>query len=243
MKLSIIIPVFNEEKTILEILRRLDETEIADVEKQIILVNDGSTDATASVIENSKFIRSTSSGQNLEYIKHQKNQGKGTAVRTGIQNATGDYIIIQDADLEYNPKDIKTLVKSVTNGESEVVYGTRLNRLPKLTRDERTPRFLLHYMGNKFLSLLTSVLYGQWISDMETCYKLFPAKAVKNMCLNAKGFDFEPEITSKLLKKGYKILEIPISTSPRGYDEGKKLRTFKDGFIALWSLLKYRLKN
>ncbi len=240
MKLSIIIPVFNEEKTISEILKKVQEVEIPDVDKQIILVNDGSTDATASVISNFNPIRS---GSNFKLLRNEKNMGKGAAVRTGIKNATGDYIIIQDADLEYDPKDIERLILPIKNNKAQVVYGTRLKRLPSLSRDERTPRFLLHYMGNKFLSFLTSVLYGQWITDMETCYKLFPVKAVKDMHLNAKGFDFEPEITSKLLKKGYKILEIPISTNPRGYNEGKKLNTFRDGLIALWSLLKYRFVN
>lgn len=235
MKLSIIIPVFNEEKTISEILKRVNEVEILGIEKQIVLVNDGSTDATASEIRNSKL-----ETRNFKIINHEKNMGKGAAVRTGIKNATGDYIVIQDADLEYNPKDIARLVKPVLEGASKVVYGTRLKRLPRFSQDERTPRFLLHYIGNKCLSLLTSILYGQWITDMETCYKLFSAKAVRDMKLNAKGFEFEPEITSKLLKKGYKITEIPISTNPRGYNEGKKLNTFKDGFIALWSLLKYR---
>ena len=238
MKLSIIIPVFNEEKTIAEILKKVSEVKIPNVEKQIIVVNDGSTDATASVISNFKFPIS-----NFKLLRHEKNVGKGAAVRTGIKNATGDYIIIQDADLEYNPKDIKKLLVPVLSGMTQVVYGSRLKRLPSLSRDERTPQFLLHYIGNKFLSLLTSILYGQWITDMETCYKLFSAKSVKNMQLNAKGFEFEPEITSKLLKKGYKILEIPISTNPRGYNEGKKLNTFRDGFIALWSLLKYRFVN
>jgi len=235
MKLSIIIPVFNEEKTISEMLKRVHKIKISGVEKQIIVVNDGSTDATASEIKNSKL-----KIQNLEYIKHQKNQGKGAAVRTGIKNATGGYIIIQDADLEYNPKDIEKLVKPVLEGVSKVVYGTRLKRLPRFSQDERTPHFLLHYVGNKCLSLLTSILYGHWITDMETCYKLFSVKAVRNMRLNAKGFEFEPEITAKLLKSGYKILEIPITTIPRSYDEGKKLNTVKDGLIALWTLLKYR---
>ncbi|MBI2613517.1 MAG: glycosyltransferase family 2 protein [Candidatus Levybacteria bacterium] len=238
MKLSIIIPVFNEEKTISEILKRVMDIKIPNVEKQIIVVNDGSTDTTSSKIRNSKFeIR------NFTIINHEKNLGKGAAVRTGIKNASGDYIIIQDADLEYNPKDIEKLLIPILNGITQVVYGSRLKRLPSLSRDERTPRFLLHYIGNKFLSLLTSILYGQWLTDMETCYKLFSAKSVKNMQLNAKGFEFEPEITSKLLKKGYKILEVPISTNPRSYSEGKKLNTFRDGFIALWSLLKYRFVN
>lgn len=235
MKLSIIIPVFNEEKTISEILKRVQEIEIPDVKKQIIVVNDGSTDGTSNAIRN--FLISNSS---IRAINHLENQGKGAAVRTGIKNATGDYIIIQDADLEYNPKDIEKLVKPVLSSMSKVVYGTRLKRLPNFSRDERTGRFLLHYLGNKFLSFITSILYGQWITDMETCYKLFSKKAVVDIQLNSKRFDFEPEITAKLLKNGYKIYEVPISTKPRGYNEGKKLRTFKDGTIALWTLLKYR---
>lgn len=238
MKLSIIIPVFNEEKTISQVLEKVNKVIIEDVRKQIIVINDGSTDTTASKIENFLIKH-----PDIKIINHLKNKGKGAAVISGINNATGDFIIIQDADLEYNPEDIKKLIKLAVNKKAEVVYGTRLKRFPRLTKDERTPQFLLHYIGNKFLSLLTSMLYGQWITDMETCYKLFLAKSVKNMKLNAKGFEFEPEITSKFLKKGYKILEIPISTNPRGYNEGKKLNTFRDGFIALWSLLKYRFTD
>jgi len=228
MKLSIIIPVFNEEKTILEILKRVINVEIPNIDKEIVVVNDGSTDGTASVISNIKI------------INHKENQGKGAAVRTGINNSSGDYILIQDADLEYNPKDIPLLLEPILQGKAIVVYGTRLKRLPNFIKDERTPQFLLHYIGNKCLSLLTSVLYGQWITDMETCYKLFPKKAALDLHLRSRGFDFEPEITAKLLKKGYKILEVPISTIPRGYNEGKKLNTFRDGFVALWTLLKYR---
>lgn len=235
MKLSIIIPVFNEKRTILQVLEKVSKLKISGIEKQVIVVDDGSTDGTGNEIKN--FVKN---GAGIKVINHLKNQGKGAAVITGIKNATGEYIIIQDADLEYDTRDIEKLIKPVKDGKSEVVYGTRLKRMPSFSQDERTPRFLLHYVGNKFLSLLTSILYGQWITDMETCYKLFPRKAVENMKLNARGFEFEPEITSKLLKKNYKILEIPISTNPRGYDEGKKLNTFKDGFIALWSLLKYR---
>lgn len=235
MKLSIIIPVFNEEKTISEIIERVVAVEIPRVEKQIIIVNDGSTDNTRSNIKNK-----ISKIRNIKLINHAINQGKGAAVKIGIRNTIGDYIIIQDADLEYNPEDIKKLVKPALDGASEVVYGTRLKRLPSLSREERTPQFLLHYIGNKFLSLLTSILYGQWITDMETCYKLFPKQAVENMKLNARGFEFEPEITARLLKKGHRILEIPITTKPRGYNEGKKLHTFRDGFTALWTLLKYR---
>ena len=235
MKLSIIIPVFNEEKTISQVLEKVSQVVIEGVKKQIIVINDGSTDSTASKIQN--FLVKH---PDIKIINHTKNQGKGAAVISGINNATGDFIIIQDADLEYNPEDIKKLTGLAKDKEAEVVYGTRLNRLPRFSRDERTPQFLLHYIGNKFLSLLTSILYGQWITDMETCYKLFSKKAIQGIRLNARGFEFEPEITAKLLKKGYGIAEIPISTNPRGYNEGKKLNTFKDGFMALWILFKYR---
>lgn len=232
MKLSIIIPVFNEEKTILEILKRLTEVKIPRVRKEIIVIDDGSTDRTALKIKTSKFFR------DLNFLGFKGNQGKGAAVREGIKKATGDFIIIQDADLEYNPKDIEKLIATVNH--DKVIYGTRLNRLPNLSRDERTLQFLVHYFGNRFLSLLVSILYGQWITDMETCYKLFPRKALSGIKLQSKGFEFEPEITSKLLKNGYKITEVPISTNPRGYGEGKKLNTVRDGTIALWTIFKYR---
>lgn len=237
MKLSIIIPVFNEEKTISEMLRRVIAVKIFGVEKQIVIVDDGSNDGT------SKVLLDLQKAANIKIISHIKNQGKGAAVRTGIKNSTGDYIIIQDADLEYNPKDIEKLVRPILDGKSKVVYGTRLKRLPSFSKEERTPQFLLHYVGNKFLSLLTSILYGQWITDMETCYKLFPKNALDNIKLNSKRFDFEPEITAKILKKGYRILEIPITTTPRGYDQGKKLNTVQDGTIALWTLIRYRFAN
>ena len=238
MKLSIIIPVFNEEKTVPELLKRVERLKIDGVDKEVIVVDDGSSDRSVANIKNQ-----ISNIKNIKLIIHKSNMGKGAAVRTGIENATGDYIIIQDADLEYDPIQIKELVKPILEKKAEVVYGTRLRRFPNFKKDERRPLFLLHYLGNRFLSLLTSILYGQWITDMETCYKLFPREALKNIKLNSKRFDFEPEITAKLLKKGYKILEVPITTKPRGYGEGKKLRTFKDGSIALWTLLKNRFIN
>lgn len=234
-KLSIIIPVFNEEKTISKLIKKVIDLDLGKLNKEIVIVNDGSSDSTESKIQNPE-----SKIQNLKVVNHERNQGKGAAVSTGIKASTGDYIIIQDADLEYNPNDIKRLASHIVNGESEVVYGTRLNRMPNLFKDESKPLFLIHYLGNRFLSLVTSILYGQWITDMETCYKMFPKKAVDKIILKAKRFDFEPEITSKLLKRGYRILEIPISTKPRSYDEGKKLNTVKDGLVALWTLLKYR---
>lgn len=232
MKLSIIIPAFNEEKTIGSIVKKIMSVELPGIEKEVIVVDDGSTDNTISKIP--KIYK------NLTIIVHKVNQGKGAAVVSGIKKATGEYIVIQDADLEYDPSDIINLVKPLKEKKYQVVYGSRLKRMPNFLRDERTIRFFVHYLGNKFLSLITSILYGQWITDMETGYKLFPKTLVNNMNIQAKSFDFEPEITAKFLKRGYNILEVPISTNPRGYDEGKKLNTFKDGPIALWTLLKYR---
>ncbi len=233
MKLSIIIPVFNEEKTIKELLSKVIEVKIPGVEKEIIVVDDGSTDATVSKIPKSR----------IKFYKHQKNIGKGGAVKTGIDHATGEYVIIQDADLEYDPKYIKILIKPILDKKAKVVYGTRLDRLPHIGGEEKNLRFLLHYFGNRFLSLITSVMYGSWLTDMETCYKLFPTAAGKKFNLKSKRFDFEPEITAKLLKAGYKIKEIPITTVPRDYSEGKKLRTFHDGSIALYTLIKYRFND
>lgn len=231
MKLSIIIPVFNEEKTISKIIDKVISQEIPGASKEIIVVDDGSTDGTVSNIPQNK----------VRFIKHEANMGKGAAVKTGINAATGDYVIIQDADLEYDPGDIPRLLEPILKGDAKVVYGTRLNRLPHLGKEEKTFKFLLHYTGNRFLSLLTSILYGSWLTDMETCYKLFPTSAGKKFNLRSRRFDFEPEITAKLLKAGYKILEIPITTVPRDFSEGKKLRTFHDGSIALYTLLKYRI--
>lgn len=235
MKLSIIIPVFNEEKTIAQVINNVYRVKFDNLNREIIIVDDGSSDNSLSEIK-----KAITGKKDVKLISQGKNQGKGTAVAAGIEEALGDYIVIQDADLEYDPKYIPELIKPILSNESKVVYGTRLNRLPHLDNEEKRIRFLLHYFGNRFLSLTTSILYGAWLTDMETCYKLFPAKAAKNFKLKSKRFDFEPEITAKLLKSGYKIMELPITTKPRGYEEGKKLRTFHDGGIALWTLIKYR---
>src|SRR5579872_7512890 len=230
MKLSIVIPVFNEEKTIQPVLEKLSSVSLLPgVQKEVIIVEDGSKDQTVKKI---KEFLSLHKKEPFFFYQHEKNRGKGQAVRTGIEKATGEYIIIQDADLEYNPDDIARLLKEVIEKKAEVVYGTRLKRLPHFEKEEKSGRFLLHYVGNKFLSLVTSLLYGQWVTDMETCYKLFPKKALQHVVIKARGFEFEPEITAKLLRNGYKILEIPISTNPRGFDEGKKLDPFKDGIKA-----------
>lgn len=237
MKLSILIPVYNEERTIGKLLYEICNLNINSIEREVIIIDDCSTDQTNIKIKeflNRKYIT---------LIRHRKNAGKGSAIQTGIGKATGDYIIIQDADLEYNPKDIPILIQAVVDGRAEIVYGTRLKRLPNFKRDERTLRFFVHYLGNKILSALTSLLYGQWITDMETGYKLMPLGVIKSLQLKSSGFEFEPEITAKILKRGYKIYEIPISTNPRGYKDGKKLNTIKDGFKALKTLFYYKFNN
>jgi dolichol-phosphate mannosyltransferase len=198
---------------------------------EYIVIDDGSTDNTIAKI---KSIDS----RKIILLVHKKNQGKGAAIRTGIKKAKGDYIIIQDADLEYDPKDISKLLNAV-NDKYQVVYGTRLKRLPNFKEDVKN-FYLLHYIGNRFLSLVTSLLYQRWLTDIECCYKLFPKIALNHIKFEAKGFEFEPEITAKLIKKGYKIAEVPISTNPRGYGEGKKIHAISDGTKALWTLLKYR---
>lgn len=240
MKLSILIPAFNEEATIEQIIVTVQAMSISPWEKELIIIDDGSSDGTVQKIQ--KYLQKEKNNE-IIFLKHKKNSGKGTAIHSGIEKASGDYIIIQDADLEYDPKFIPMLLEPILRKKAEVVYGTRLKRLPNLLKDEKTPLFLLHFIGNRLLSLLTSILYGQWLTDMETGYKVFSRKAVHDMKLKARSFDFEPEITAKLLKKGYKITEIQIKTVPRGYDKGKKLVASRDGFIALWTLVKYRFTN
>lgn len=233
--LSIVIPVYNEEKTIGIVLDNLNKLTIPDVEKEIIVVDDGSNDKSKKIVEEKKGIV-----KGLIFIPHEVNKGKGAAVQTGLSAAKGDFLMVQDADLEYDTNDIPKLLKPILEGRATVVYGTRLRRMPNVKKEEKSGRFLLHYLGNRWLSLITSVLYLSWVTDMETCYKLFTKDSFKGIKLKSRTFDFEPEITAKLLKKGLKILEIDINTKPRGYDEGKKLHTFRDGFKALWTLVKYR---
>lgn len=236
-KITIIIPVFNEQKTIQKILNQVNDVKLTGFKKEVVVVNDGSTDKTKELLDISK------KKMKSLIIIHKKNGGKGSAVISGMKKASGDYIVIQDADLEYHPKLIPFLLTPIKEGKASVVYGSRLNRLPHLKKEERSLLFLTHYIGNRILSLITSILYFHWITDMETCYKVFPRNAVKNMKLRAKGFEFEPEITAKLLKKKYKIFEVNIRTNPRSYDEGKKLHTVRDGIKALATLIKYRFTD
>lgn len=240
MKLSIIIPVYNEEKTILQILKLVEKTPIKGAEKEVIIVNDGSKDKSAEVIE--AYLKKEKP-KGTKFIKQPRNMGKGAAVITGISHAAGDYLVIQDADLEYDPKYLSGLLVPILEKKADIVYGTRLKRWPHLHKEERNLQFLMHYLGNRFLSLVTSILFLTWITDMETCYKIFPRSAMRKISLHARGFEFEPEITAKLLKLGLRVVELPITTQPRGYEEGKKLVAIKDGPKAIWTLLKYRFMD
>jgi len=238
MKLSVVVPVYNEEKTIEQIVEKICFLKIKGVILEIVIINDASTDRTKVLLQS--LSRKYS---NLIIVNHSSNQGKGAAVRTGFKNTTGDYIVIQDADLEYDPQNFKFLLQPIIEKKTQVVYGTRLKKIPKKNGSMSRVRFLLHFFGNRSLSLITSILYGQWITDMETCYKIFPRSFIKNIKLVGTGFEFEPEITAKLIKAGYKIFEIPITTNPRGANEGKKLNTVRDGILALMTLVKYRFSN
>ncbi len=221
--LSIIVPVYNEEKTVKKVI---DELKKLKIEKEIIVVDDGSTDSTRKILKKIKGIR-------LYY--HKKNQGKGSAVTTGIKHSKGKLIIIQDADLEYNPKEIPKLIEAMDYYNSDAVYGYRFLKI-------KGKRIILHDLGNRILSFITSLLFLRSIPDMETCYKLIKRDFLEDMKLRSKRFEIEPEITAKLIKKGAKIISIPIAFKPRSYEEGKKIR-IKDGLIALYTLFKFRISS
>jgi len=224
-KLSVIIPVFNEKNTVLEAITRVKYTEIPDLDKEIIVVDDGSDDGSREILKNLN-------DQSVNVIFHDKNRGKGAAIRTGISVATGDYLIIQDADMEYDPHDIRKMLKPIVEGKARVVYGSRFT-------GERRDMFFWHMVGNKFLSLFTNILYNTTISDMETGYKLFTRESLEGITLRSKRFDIEPELTAKFCRKGLRIYEIPVSYAGREKKEGKKT-SWLDGIIALWTLLKYK---
>lgn len=224
MKISVIIPAYNEIHTIQEILKRVQAVGVAD---EILVVDDGSTDGTRGVL------KEYDSQGPVRVIFHEKNQGKGAAVRTGIQHASGDLIIIQDADLEYDPRDYELLLQPVREGIADVVYGSRFLGAP------RRPAMFWHMVANKMLTLMTNILYNNILTDMETGYKVFRREIVQDMKLRAKKFDFEPEFTAKVLKRDVRIFEVPITFNPRDYDEGKKIG-LKDAFQAVWTLIKYR---
>jgi glycosyltransferase involved in cell wall biosynthesis len=217
MKLSVLIPVFNEEGTVKDLL---DHVLAVPIEKEVIVVDDCSTDKTWSVLQSIP-------DPSVRIFRHEVNQGKGSGIRTALSHASGDLVIIQDADLEYDPNDYPKLLEPIKNGTAQIVYGVRdLSGQKPLTR-----------LGNNFLTFATNLLYGSHLSDMETCYKLMPREVMQGLNLQPSRFQIEPEITAKLLRQGHHIAEVPIWYRPR---KEKKLNPWKDGLPALWTLLKYR---
>ena len=224
IKLTVIIPIYNEIATIDEIVNRVQSTGLVN---ELLLVDDGSTDGTRD------YLKSIQSQDNIRVIMHEQNEGKGAAVVTGINNASGDVILIQDADLEYDPRDYPELLRPIEEGLADVVYGSRFLGGP------RRPTMFWHMVANKLLTLMTNILYNNILTDMETGYKVFRKEVVKDITIHAKSFDFEPEFTAKILKRKIKVYEVPIRFTPRDYTEGKKIK-IGDAFQAVWTLVKYR---
>jgi glycosyltransferase involved in cell wall biosynthesis len=222
--MTVIVPVYNERVTVAEVIRRMRAVELP-VVLQIIAVDDGSDDGSEKVL-------GAIEDSTVRVMRHKVNRGKGAAIRTGLVEARGDLVLIQDADLEYDPNDWPRLLEPILRGKARVVYGSRFT-------GERKNMMPLHWMGNRLLSLVTNVLYSSTLSDMETCYKLFDSRVLEGLTVVSDRFDFEPEITAKVLRRGHRIYEVPISYAGREPNEGKKI-TWRDGFSALRALVKFR---
>jgi glycosyltransferase involved in cell wall biosynthesis len=224
--ISVIIPVYNERETIHAVVQRVQQQPF---DKEILIVDDCSTDGTTDLLKQTDW------PDNVRVFFHQKNKGKGAALRTGIPHATNAITIVQDADLEYNPDDFAVVLKPILDGVADVVYGSRFLGIHR--------SFMLHhYIGNKMLTIMTNLLYNNILTDMETGYKAFRTEILQGIKIKSNRFDFEPEITAKVLKKGYRIYEVPIYYAGRDYAEGKKI-TWRDGFAAMWALLRFRFMN
>jgi glycosyltransferase involved in cell wall biosynthesis len=224
--ISVLIPVYNERNTILEVVQRVQKQPF---DKEIIIVDDCSSDGTTEILKETDW------PDNVQIYFHTKNMGKGAALRTGIPHATKAITIIQDADLEYNPDDFGVVLKPILDGVADVVYGSRFLGIHR--------SFMLHhYIGNKMLTIMTNILYNNILTDMETGYKAFRTEIIQGVKVKSNRFDFEPEITAKVLKRGYRIYEVPIYYAGRDYAEGKKI-TWRDGFSAMWALLRFRFMD
>lgn len=226
LTLTVVIPCYNEVNNIEKVLKRVEAVELAD---EIIIVDDGSTDGTRDILKRIE----AENHDHVSIIYHAYNQGKGAALVTGFQSATSDILLIQDADFEYDPREYPLLLKPIEEGVSPVVYGSRFLGGPRKAMN------FWNMVANKGLTLATNILYNAILSDMETCYKVFRREVVQDMKIHARGFEFEPEFTAKVLKKGIRIYEVPISYNGREWSEGKKIQ-WTDAPIALWTLLKYR---
>lgn len=228
-KITILIPIFNEVNTLKIILQKVEDASFCGLEKEIILIDDFSTDGTREILQELEG--------KYKIFYHEKNMGKGAALRTGFEHVTGDITVIQDADLEYEPVDYEPLVKLILDGKADVAYGSRLSG----GKPSRSFMFT-HLLGNKVLTLMTNILYNTTLTDMETCYKAFRTEFIKGIEIKSNRFDFEPEITAKVLKRGARLYELPISYYGREYDEGKKI-TWKDGIHAILALIKFRFTD
>jgi len=226
----VIIPVFNEKGTISEIIEKVRRTDIGEIKKEVIIVDDKSTDGTRELLKtlfNAK--------DEIKVIFHEKNRGKGAAIRTGFAESTGDIMMIQDADLELNPEEQPIMLKPIIEGKTKVVFGSRfLNKVEGIN--------FLTFLGNKLFTFLTNLLYGAHITDVMTCYKVMTKEVVEKLVLRSDKFDIEPELAAKICKAGYEIREVPITYKPRKFKSGKKIR-FSDSFPVIWTLIKYRFVN
>ncbi|HAH05439.1 MAG TPA: glycosyl transferase [Elusimicrobia bacterium] len=227
-KLSILVPVFNEARTVAELIARVRKVELP-VERELIVVDDASTDGTPDILEKLQ-------GPDMTVLRHPENRGKGAALHTALARASGEAVIVQDADLEYDPRDYARLLEPMLDGRADVVYGSRFLGGPHRVL------FFWHYAANVGFTLLTDILYNVNLTDMGVCYKLFRTDVLRSFPLREKGFGFEPEVTAKVCKRHLRIYEVPISYSGRTFAEGKKI-SWRDGFVYLWGLLRYRLAD
>jgi glycosyltransferase involved in cell wall biosynthesis len=234
VKLSVVIPAYNEERTIAETIDRVKAVDLGPLDREIIVVDDGSKDRTREILKTIPDIR---------VVLHERNSGKGAAVKSGFRAATGDIVIIQDADLEYDPQDYRPMVQPIVDGRADVVIGSRFirERLQFFGKGAKSP-FFTHYIGNILIVRLTNALYRQSATDYEGCYKAFSKSIIDSLPIDANGFEYDNELICKLLRRGYRMAEVPITYRPRTYEEGKKIK-WQDGVRMMWTIVKWRFKS